>query len=125
MTSRFLFGREKMADFFLSRFLAAIDEIEFAVNLHIGHGEGGEVLPAARDGFVGKGDGVVVGDQVANDGEIADRTAPFEVIKGEPPVGDGVVQQGPRSRERLPYLRPLRLDRQRTGLRRCYQPVLG
>ena len=86
------FLMENKLDFLFGNPFVAIHKVEFTADLHIRNGKGCKTVSASGYGLVGKGDGTVVRNQVADHGKIADRDATLEVVKRKASVRNGVVQ---------------------------------
>ena len=72
-----------------------IHQVEFPGDLHVLHMEGCQIAAAVADRLVSKGNGLLHGDQLADDGEIADGRAAVEAVQRIATAGDGLLQQHP------------------------------
>ena len=64
--------REECVDFCPCHLLVDIHQFEFPGDLHVLHMEGRQIAAAVADRLIGKGDGLLHGDQLADDRKIAD-----------------------------------------------------
>lgn len=70
----------------------AIYKIKLTTNLHICNREGGKVVTASGDRFIGKGNRTVVCHNVADHGKITDRDTTLKIVKGKTSVCNCIMQ---------------------------------